>query len=228
MSKFLWILDAGHGGVDDSGKYMTAGKRAYFKDGKLMDDKRLGADYCEKNCDDKYYEGVGNRQIVKKVAEQLERRGIRYEFTVDPEEEGDIKLSARVAFINLLKEEGLDNIVVSVHSDAFSLEEAHGHTVYTSEGETKSDPVATVFHEEAKKVFPDNTFRTNTVDGDPDKESQFYILRKTNCMAILLENFFMTNPKNFYEILGTEEGQNRIVSYIVNAIVRIEKNGING
>lgn len=89
MQKFLWVLDAGHGGVDENGVYQTAGKRAYFKDGHLMDVKKLGVDYCEEHCDDKYYEGEGNRQIIEKVAKELDRLGVAYEFTVEPDEPHD-------------------------------------------------------------------------------------------------------------------------------------------
>jgi len=48
--KFIYLLDAGHGGLID-GKYTTAGKRS-----PIWDD------------DSVYYEGVGNRDIRKKLA----------------------------------------------------------------------------------------------------------------------------------------------------------------
>jgi N-acetylmuramoyl-L-alanine amidase len=35
--------------------------------------------------------------------------------------------------------------------------------------------------------------RRDLSDGDSDKESNFYILAKTRCPAVLLENFFYDN-----------------------------------
>ena len=32
--------------------------------------------------------------------------------------------------------------------------------------------------------------RTDYADNDPDKESNFYVLKHTNCPAVLTENFF--------------------------------------
>ncbi len=48
MSKFLYIFDSGHGGLDAKGKYTTAGKRM-VKD------------------DVEFYEGVNNRDNVKRI-----------------------------------------------------------------------------------------------------------------------------------------------------------------
>ena len=51
MSKFIWLLDSGHGGLDpDTGKYVTPGKRSpVWNDGS------------------QYFEGVGNRDIVRRI-----------------------------------------------------------------------------------------------------------------------------------------------------------------
>ena len=60
-------------------------------------------------------------------------------------------------------------------------------------------------------------------DGDIDKENPLYVTTKSNCPAVLVELFFMTNRKECKEILMTEEGQNRMAKCIVNAIKAIEK-----
>ncbi len=202
MNKFLWIIDPGHGGREH-----TEGKRSpKWEDGS------------------QYFEGEGNREIARLVAEKLIRAGIRHHFTVMPEDMTDIPLPERTAAINKIQG---PKIVVSIHSDGFDKAEAHGHTVYTSVGETDSDKVATVFNRNAEKMFPGEKFRKDTVDGDPDKESQFWILRKTDyngnqCSAVLLENFFHTNPRECKTILMTPEGKQKIAQYIVDSIVEIE------
>ena len=62
-------------------------------------------------------------------------------------------------------------------------------------------------------------------DGDVDKEANFYIIARSVCPFILLENFFMTN-KEECDLLMSEKGQNKIVDAIVESIVYIEKHGI--
>lgn len=202
MSKFMWIIDPGHGGRD-----YTSGKRSpKWEDGT------------------QYFEGEGNREIAWLVSNKLTRKGIQHCFTVQTTDMKDMPLEKRTAFINGMK---MPRVVVSIHSDGFDKPEAHGHTVYTSVGETDSDKIATVFHSHAMKQFPGEKFRKDTVDGDPDKESQFWILRKVdysgnNCSAVLLENFFHTNERECKQILMTSEGKNKIAQYIVDAIEEVE------
>ena len=114
-------------------------------------------------------------------------------------------------------------ILLSLHSDAFTKESANGWSAFTYYGETKSDKVATILYEEAKKARL--KLRTDFSDGDPDKEANFYILRKTNCPAVLIENLFMTNKKD-YQFLMSEKGQNKLAKMIFKAIQRIEKENI--
>lgn len=55
MSKYLWLLDPGHGGVID-GEYQTPGKRSPL----LEDNKQL-------------YEGEFNRAIVQRILKRYRR-----------------------------------------------------------------------------------------------------------------------------------------------------------
>ena len=206
-SKYMWLIDPGHGGVID-GVPQTKGKRSpIWNDGR------------------QYFEGEGNRQIAAKIINLCKSYGIEAIDIVNSDK--DIKLSTRVSRANKLHtENGKRCIYVSVHSDAFSKESAHGWSVYTSVGQTKSDKVATIFQKFAKEMFPEMNFRTDDKDGDPDKEAHFYVLKKTNMPSILTENFFMTNEYECKEILMTEEGQNRIAQFHFEAIQYIERYGI--
>ena len=191
IEDYLILLDAGHGGIIN-GEYVTPGKRAYH-DGIP------------------YYEGVGNRIIRDKIAEILKDWNINYEYVDNTE--NDISLVERVKRINNIarKYKNKRVLLVSIHSDAFSDPSAHGWSVYTSVGDTGlADKAATLAYLRIIDQFPEEKMRIDMSDGDPDKESQFYILKYTNCPAVLTENFFMTNPKECKEILMTEEGQNKI------------------
>ena len=200
--KMVILLDNGHA-------KSTAGKRSP----KLPDGTQ-------------FFEYEFNRDIVKRIANELGKIGIEYKILV-PEEEEDIRLSVRAARANKYCEEyGAGNcFLISVHANAGSNGEwqsGRGWSVYTTKGETKSDKYATVFFEEAQKILPnyDMTLRAQWGDGDPDYEENFTIIYMPKCPAILTENLFMDN-KTDVKFLMSEEGRNAIAQIHINAIKRI-------
>jgi N-acetylmuramoyl-L-alanine amidase len=196
------LLDAGHGGIID-GKYQTKGKRSpVWEDGT------------------QYFEGAGNRLIVASLRKMLHVHGIKYEI-ITPEE-SDIPLSTRVARANAYcKKYGSKGcLYVSIHSNGFKQESAHGWSVYTTKGETMSDIYATALYEEAEKMWANEKFRKDTKDGDPDKEANFYVIKHTRCAAILSENFFMTNERECKKYLLSAEGRKQIAMVHFNMIKR--------
>ena len=202
-SKYLWILDNGHGGMI-SGVYQTPGKRSpVWPDGSQL------------------FEGEFNRAIVDRLVKMCEGNNIDYiNLVATPK---DISLSERVTTANrLAKSSEKPCIYVSIHANGFSDEAANGWEVFTSPGETKSDKIATVLYEKAKAEFPERKMRTSTADGDPDKESNFYVLIHTTMPAILSENFFMTNSKECHEILMSESGRDRVAKIHFEMIQQLE------
>ncbi len=202
-SKYLWILDNGHGGVID-GVYQTQGKRSpVWPDGEVL------------------YEGEFNRAIVDRLMVLCEANGIDAVNLVATRK--DISLSERVQTANkLAKSSDKPCIYVSIHANGFSDEAAHGWEVYTSPGETKSDEIATILYEKADEEFPERAMRPSTVDGDPDKEANFYVLIHTTMPAILSENFFMTNYRECHEILMSESGRDRVAKIHFQMIQQLE------
>lgn len=204
MSHFIHILDPGHGGINPStGKYVTDGKRSpVWPDGS------------------QYFEGVGNRIIAKYVERWLQRLHIDYDFTVIPDDPRDTPLRERAIKANAWHKQR-PTIVWSIHSNGHSNQSANGYEVFTSPGQTKSDFIADILFREFAKEFKELRPRTDTSDGDLDKEAKFYILTETNCRAVLLESMFHTNPEEC-EILKSEEGKRRVAKAIVRAILRVE------
>lgn len=194
-----WMLDNGHGGVKKR-KYQTQGKRSpQWTDGPIL------------------YEGEFNRSIVARLVELLTAANIGYTM-ICPEQE-DITLGERVRRANAIYKEDRTAILVSVHANAGG---GRGYEIFTSPGETRSDAIATIFFEETAKVFPSRKMRQDTSDGDPDKEAEFYILTKTNCPAVLTENFFMDNERECRDYLMTKTGRDLIALAHFNAILKIE------
>ena len=191
MSKKIWLLDPGHGGLNpETGKYVTAGKRSpEWEDGS------------------QYFEGVGNRDIVKRIIQKCSDDGILALDIVNDWQ--DIPLSTRVNRANAIYAYYKNAVYVSVHSNGFSKEGAHGYSVYTSPGQTKSDKYADILLSHMEHEFPYHKLRKDMSDSDMDKEAAFYVLRKTKMPALLSENFFMTNRKEC-KLLLTEEFRDRI------------------
>ena len=175
----------------------------------------------------RFYEYEFNREIVKRIASELDRIGIKYHILV-PEIVKDIPLTTRAARANSYAADyGKDNcFLISVHADAFGDGEtwnnARGWSVYTTKGKTKSDEYATIIYNEAKKWLPQYgmTLRKDMSDGDPDYESNFTILYKSVMPAILTENLFFTN-KTDVAFLMSDEGKDIIAKIHVNAIKKI-------
>lgn len=207
MKKRIYIIDAGHGGINPAtGQYVTPGKRSpKWSDGSV------------------YYEGVGNRTIASKVGAKLKIAGISFVYTVMPSEWEDVGLTTRIkraaAAIKLAKQPG---VLISIHSNAASSPSAHGYEVFTSPGQDGSDPLATILYNEFKALFPSLTGRSNMQDGDPDKEELFTVISSKDFPSMLIETMFHTNEKEC-KMLMDPKVQDLIAQAIVNAIIKMEK-----
>lgn len=207
-SKFTYILDPGHGGINPAtNQYVTPGKRSpKLEDGSV------------------YFEGVGNRQIAKRVADKLRDLNIKFAFTVSPSDWQDTGLSTRVNRANSLHA-ATPCVLISLHSNASGngsvFHAGQGYEVFTTPGQTKSDTYANIWFEEMSKEFPTMKGRPDVKDGDHDKEERFTMLG-TRCPAFLIEMAFHTNRAEV-DLLRTPEGQERMANVIVRTIQRIEK-----
>ena len=188
------FIDNGHG-------LMTAGKRSP---------------------DGQFREPFYNREIARRVVSDLLDRGYDAELLVP--EDDDISLAERVRRINaacfLLGKRNV--ILVSIHVNAAGNGSkwlnATGWSVYTCKGQTASDKLAECLCQAAIKNFPGRRIRTDMSDGDMDWEEGFYILRKSLCVAVLTENFFMDSRSDL-EYLQSRAGKQAVVDTHVEGIV---------
>lgn len=164
-----------------------------------------------------------NRQISGRVVASLVDLGHNAELLV-PELE-DISLPERCRRANdicrLLGKE--DVILVSIHANAAGRGDrwydATGWCAYTMRGDTLADSLATSLYEAARLHLPGQRIRTDYADGDPDLEADFYILRRTLCPSVLVENMFMDSRRDC-QFLLCEDGQQAIVNLHVAGICR--------
>jgi len=155
-----------------------------------------------------------NRDIVHRIAKSLIDLGINHKILVP--ELHDISLKDRCTRANYYT----NAILISVHANAGG---GTGFEVFTSIGDTKADPLASILFNEAEKELSEFKMRKDGSDGDPDKESQFYILKHTNCPAILSENLFMDTEIDCRFIMS-EIGRKRIADYHIKAIIKMLEN----
>lgn len=197
-SNYLWILDPGHGGLNTEGRYMTAPAKM------------------KKFLSFTIYEGAINRNITNLV--QIRLKELKIDYAIIAHSIEDTPLSLRVSRADAVYAKDKRAIYLSIHSNAGGGE---GFEIFTSPGQSKSDKVAEVFCDTYKRWFPQFKFRKDLSDGDHDREADFYVLRKTDCPALLVENLFFDNLKEA-EFLMSSTGQKSIADCIVQAILTCE------
>ena len=121
------------------------------------------------------------RFLAKQIQEHLIALGLDARLLV-PELE-DISLPERCHRVNTLCQElGKDQVLlISLHVNAAGngreWMNARGWSCYTTPGQTPADRLATALYEAAEDWLPDHRLRKDNTDGDPDIESNFYVLR---------------------------------------------------
>lgn len=163
------------------------------------------------------YEWEFNRDIVKRIGIMCTNAGIKYRVLVP--EDNDISLQARCERANrIFSETGGKCFLLSIHANAGG---GTGWECYTTKGNTKSDRISEILAFQWAWEFGNEWhFRGDYSDGDADKESQFYILQHTKCPAVLSENLFMDNYKD-YQFLITDAGRERIAKVHFETIKRL-------
>jgi len=191
----IFLIDSGHGGMLKN-VYQTdskIGKYHIFSNGEIA------------------YEGVINRQIKKVVINKLEENSFKV-VDVCPTEL-DLSLNTRCKIANSICEQyGIKNcLLISLHSNAGG---GRGFEVWTTKGQTDSDQFASLLANTFGYFFPDIKIRTDYLDGDIDKEEDFYILKNVLCPAVLTEFLFFDNWED-WQILKKPETHLRFANMIV-------------
>jgi len=177
---FCVFLDAGHGGLDKAGKYVTAPS------------KQFKHDKGEFHGDGWFYEGVFNRTLTNRVAAKLSNLGVSN--IIVSHEYLDISLHYRVDLANWYHKNYKKGLYISNHANASSSGRARGFEVYTTRGTTKSDQVATLHYKNVQDLLGDRIkYRPERSDGDADREANFFVIKNTAMPAILVEHLFFDN-----------------------------------
>ena len=204
LSKIEVILDAGHSSQTP---------------GKCSPDKSL-------------YEWKWNREVLELVKQRLDQLYIKY-YVLHPEnttlngsESKDLIVRANRANARYKenKTKGITTILISIHVNAAgngtSWMNATGWSAWTSVGQTGGDKLADALYDAAEEYLNplELRIRTDMSDKDRDYESNFYILKKTNCPACLVENFFM-DSKIDIDFLKSDFGKDVCANIITKGVL---------
>ena len=176
--------------------------------------------------DGKFIEYLWNRQVADLLLDRFMIMDIDASLVVT--ETNDISLATRVQRVNkICSKVGASNVILlSIHSnasgDGSKWMSAQGWSCYTSKGETKSDVIAECLYDAFEAEFADRKIRKDMSDGDRDWEENFYVLQKSKCPAVLLENFFYDNREECAWML-LEDTKRRIADAAVKGIIKYIK-----
>jgi len=198
-SDLIICIDPGHGGMID-GEYQTNGKMY-------------------KHEDFTFHEGVFNRELALILSGRLLEEGISHYFSTDSNVDTSLPVRTIRANNYLKRYPDKRHLFLSIHGNAHSNESANGFEIWTSPKQTLSDEYATILFNELKYLGWKS--RSDFSDGDPDKESRFYVLMKTLMPAVLLELGFYSNLEEAKKMMNTSY-QQRMVEKIMKGILKIE------
>lgn len=198
------IIDMGHGGLSmDNKTYATAPSKMAV------------------HPDFTFWEGAWTRAIGYTFASKLREAGRNYVIISNDQ---DISLTKRVQLTQFASHQMPDHnfYVCCIHANAFGQENANGVEVFTSPGETKSDPIATVYYNKLERLGW--KMRPALGDGDPDKEARFTMLtgpEQYGIPSILPEIGFYTNYDQAVEMCKPETME-FIVELMLEADTRVD------
>lgn len=194
---------------------------------KILIDPGHGIDTPGKRSPDGLFrEYLWNRQVADLILEGLVSAGVDASLVVT--ETNDVTLRNRVNRVNTICNRlGASNVLlVSIHAnaagDGSAWMGAKGWSCYTTKGKTESDSLAECLYDAFEAEFPERKIRKDMSDGDRDWEENFYVLQKSKCPAVLLENFFYDNREECAWLL-LEGTKVRIADAIVAGLKKFIK-----
>ena len=196
MEDLLVILDAGHGGLNSEGEYTTPGKRM-VKD------------------DITFYEGVNNRDNVKRIKEAL--KALDIECVEVAHEWKDTPLSNRVQKANELAR-GREAVYISIHSDAAGngkdWHAARGFSafIYNSTRSKKTKRLGQLMQQELVCNLGEMSRDRHM------RQAGFKVLRSTTMPAVLIEGGFHTNESEV-KLMLTDEWKEAFTKAVVDAVL---------
>ena len=207
------LIDNGHGADN-----YTNGKYSPLVDGMSIESDASVYDH-------RFREGNFNRLVAAELVTKLRDLGYDAERIVT--EDRDVPLMARVERVNSwCRRLGKDNVLfISVHANAAGNGDkwynARGFSVWVAkQASAKSRKLAQSI---TAAAIDAGLMGNRCVPAEHCWRADFYVLKYTQCPAVLTENLFYDNRDDL-KIIASPAGREKIVQLHVNAI----KNYLNG
>lgn len=173
--------------------------------------------------DGRFREYSYSREICKRIQSTLISKG--YDCVIDIVGDEEYSLANRCNIVNrYCRQYGAKNcLYISIHNNAASgnsWTSARGLSVFicNNSSSASKELAKTLYEEGAARGLKGNRWVPVTKYWTAD----YYVLKYTNCPAVLTENLFQTNKEDV-EFLLSEKGKQTIVDYHVNGIIKYLK-----
>ena len=143
-----------------------------------------------------------NLSLALLLAAEFIRRGTKAVLTRFSDVHLSEDLNEDLQLRCVVEHEERPDLFISLHCNSFSDHGANGFEIFTTPGQTKSDIYATSILESVQEAFPHINYRTDTSDGDGDREENFKVLRSTKGPAVLIEAGFLSNSNDLSHLIS--------------------------
>lgn len=117
-----------------------------------------------------------------------------------------LTLAQRPAIANAAKADAF----LSYHfNSGYSQNTKNSWEIFTTPGQNVSDRLATCIGVQHGQIFTEQTLRSDTSDGDLDKEASFAVIRGTRCPSCLMEGEFI-HTKHGEALIKSAENRQRM------------------
>lgn len=181
--------------------------------------------------DGSYKEYIGCRNLGYYIGDNLIKKGINVVYIPEKGVKTEPGLSKRIQIANKIPSPAF---YFALHNNAAGSGAkwmtARGIEIFTSPGQTSSDPFATQIFTSLQRAlpklngdFPFNLFwRKDMKDGDPDKEANFTELLSKH-PSVLLELGFQDNKEDLKEILQNDVILTDIGNILIDVLFEIAR-----
>lgn len=161
------------------------------------------------------YEMDINLSIAYKLSDILEEKGIKAVMTrkddngLYNDEDSNKKMQDMENRVRIINESGA-KAVISIHQNSFTKEAAHGAQVFYHDLSPKGELLAGCIQNELYKIDDTNSRKINS-------DTDYYILRKSNPVAVIVECGFLSNNKEA-GLLSDGAYQDKIAKAIADGV----------
>jgi N-acetylmuramoyl-L-alanine amidase len=203
--ELVLFVDAGHGGVNALGEYMTPAI-----DGKKKNFGSYG--YHGKGW---FYEGLSNRVIADEFMQYATENGYLCIPVYHPVNDTNMTIRTSLAN-NTATQLGAKSIYISFHSNAFN-GTVRGFNVFHYPSSVKGKIIA----DEIGKLCGPYCTLWGSNSPNPVRTENFHVLRETNMPSVLLETLFFDNSDDA-DLLMSKYFRNGLIECLIDSIDKIK------